>query len=102
MVRDFGGQGAVNQTGGTVVVTPLCGVVGSCASINIGNKGGIGTYAISGGELDIIGGNDVIGRVLGTMMSSLSASRLRNASRREGRLTPRRAQISASMRRSPG
>ncbi|MEJ0049943.1 MAG: autotransporter domain-containing protein [Methylovirgula sp.] len=71
-VGDFGGQGAVNQTGGTVLVTPLCGVVGSCASINIGNQGGIGTYAISDGELDIVGGNDVIGRVQGRANASSS------------------------------
>ncbi len=56
-VGDFGGQGAVNQTGGTVVVTPLCGVASGCASVNIGNQGGTGTYAISGGELDIVGGD---------------------------------------------
>ncbi len=71
-VGDFGGQGTVSQTGGTVVVTPLCGVVGSCASINIGNQGGIGTYVISGGELDVVGGNDVIGRVQGRAHASSS------------------------------
>ncbi|MEI9916923.1 MAG: autotransporter domain-containing protein [Methylovirgula sp.] len=71
-VGDFGGQGAVNQTGGTVVVTPLCGVASGCASVNIGNQGGTGTYAISGGELDIVGGDDVIGRVQGIANASSS------------------------------
>src|SRR5262245_30533660 len=50
-VGDFGGQGTVNQTGGTVNVVPLCGSLSHCAALNIGNQGGNGTYIISGGEL---------------------------------------------------
>ena len=50
-VGDFGGQGTVNQTGGTVNVVPLCGSLSHCAALNIGNQGGNGTYVISGGEL---------------------------------------------------
>jgi hypothetical protein len=50
-VGDFGGQGTVNQTGGTVSVIPLCGSLSHRAALNIGNQGGNGTYAISCGEL---------------------------------------------------
>jgi fibronectin-binding autotransporter adhesin len=38
-VGDFGGQGTVNQTGGTVNVVPLCGSLSHCAALNIGNQG---------------------------------------------------------------
>ncbi|WP_171015109.1 autotransporter-associated beta strand repeat-containing protein, partial [Methylocystis sp. B8] len=50
-VGSFEGNGTVNQTGGTVKVIPLCGTTAHCAALNIGNQGGTGTYAISGGEL---------------------------------------------------
>ncbi len=65
-VGDFGGQGTVNQTGGTVVVTPTCGDTSHCASLIIGNQGGSGTYNISGGELDLTGLLNTLGRTSGT------------------------------------
>ncbi|WP_027579819.1 autotransporter domain-containing protein [Bradyrhizobium sp. Ai1a-2] len=65
-VGDFGGQGTVNQTGGTVRVTPTCGDVSRCASMNIGNQGGVGTYNINGGELYLDGGINTLGRNTGT------------------------------------
>jgi outer membrane autotransporter protein len=65
-VGDFGGQGTVNQTGGTVTITPTCGDASRCASMNIGNQGGVGTYNISGGELFLDGGINGLGRTNGT------------------------------------
>src|SRR5262245_26545122 len=70
-VGDFGGQGTVNQTGGTVNVIPLCGSLSHCAALNIGNQGGNGTYAISGGELFVSVVN--IGRNTGNNPGSTGA-----------------------------
>src|SRR5262249_56741100 len=61
-VGDFGGQGTLNQTGGTVTVAATCGDFSHCAALHIGNQGGTGTYNISGGELDLVGGNNELGR----------------------------------------
>ncbi|MDQ0390654.1 autotransporter domain-containing protein [Labrys monachus] len=63
-VGDFGGTGTVNQTGGTVTVEQDCGDPTHCATFNIGNQGGNGTYNISGAGsvLNLSGGIFVIGR----------------------------------------
>ncbi len=61
-VGDFGGAGTVNQTGGSVVLTPLCGNPANCVSFNIGNQGGSGIYRLSGGTLDFSEGFLVLGR----------------------------------------
>jgi len=42
-VGDFGGQGTLNQTGGTVRVEATCGDPAHCAALHIGNQGGTGT-----------------------------------------------------------
>jgi len=69
-VGDFGGTGMVEQTGGTLVLTPLCGDPASCVSLNIGNQGGNGTYRLSGGNLDFDGGFVVVGRSTATNPAS--------------------------------
>ncbi|HYG06008.1 MAG TPA: autotransporter outer membrane beta-barrel domain-containing protein [Stenotrophomonas sp.] len=61
-VGDFGGTGSVNQAGGSVVLTPLCGNPANCVGLNIGNQGGSGTYSLSGGTLDFSQGFVVLGR----------------------------------------
>ncbi|WP_207916082.1 beta strand repeat-containing protein, partial [Aquabacter spiritensis] len=61
-IGDWGGTGVVNQSGGTVSLTPTCGVTGDCVAMNIGNQGGTGTYNLSGGQLLIAGGSHSIGR----------------------------------------
>jgi hypothetical protein len=65
-VGDFGGQGTLNQTGGTVRVDATCGDPAHCAALHIGNQGGTGTYNISGGELDLVGSNNELGRSTGS------------------------------------
>jgi len=65
-VGTFKGTGIVNQTGGLVLVAPTCGIAANCASFNLGNQGGTGTYNISGGTLQLIGGLHSIGRNAGT------------------------------------
>src|SRR6516162_8554821 len=65
-VGDFGGQGTLNQTGGTVRVEATCGDPAHCAALHIGNQGGTGTYNISGGELDLVGSNNELGRSTGS------------------------------------
>ncbi len=69
-VGDFGGQGTLNQTGGTVTVAATCGDFSHCAALHIGNQGGTGTYNISGGELDLVGGNNELGRSTGNKPAS--------------------------------
>jgi fibronectin-binding autotransporter adhesin len=69
-VGDFGGQGTLNQTGGTVRVEPTCGDPAHCAALHIGNQGGTGTYNISAGELDLVGANNELGRTTTTHSSS--------------------------------
>ncbi len=61
-VGDFGGIGAVDQTGGRVVVDQLCGSASHCAAVNIGNQGGTGSYNISGGSLELLQANLALGR----------------------------------------
>jgi outer membrane autotransporter protein len=61
-VGDWGGTGTVNQTGGTVTINPTCPSSGNCSSFLIGNQGGSGVYNISGGLLEMYGGNNSIGR----------------------------------------
>jgi len=65
-VGDFGGQGTLNQTGGTVRVDATCGDPAHCAALHIGNQGGTGTYNISGGQLDLVGSNNELGRSTGS------------------------------------
>src|SRR5262249_18426635 len=65
-VGDFGGQGTLNQTGGTVRVDATCGDPAHCAALHIGNQGGTGTYNISGGEPDPLGSNNELGRSTGS------------------------------------
>jgi autotransporter-associated beta strand protein len=48
-VGDFGGTGLLTQTAGTIVI----GAANVAGSINIGNQGGIGTYNMSGGILQL-------------------------------------------------
>jgi fibronectin-binding autotransporter adhesin len=69
-VGDFGGQGTLNQTGGTVRVEATCGDFTHCAALHIGNQGGTGAYNISGGELDLVGGLNELGRSTGTHPAS--------------------------------
>ena len=69
-VGDFGGQGTLNQTGGTVTVAATCGDPAHCAALHIGNQGGTGTYNISGGELDLVGSNNELGRSTGNKPAS--------------------------------
>ena len=69
-VGDFGGQGTLNQTGGTVRVDATCGDPSHCAALHIGNQGGTGTYNISAGELDLVGSNNELGRSIGTKPAS--------------------------------
>jgi fibronectin-binding autotransporter adhesin len=69
-VGDFGGQGTLNQTGGTVRVDATCGDPSHCAALHIGNQGGTGTYNISAGELDLVGSNNELGRSTGTKPAS--------------------------------
>jgi fibronectin-binding autotransporter adhesin len=64
-VGTFSGTGIVDQTGGLVKVSPTCGIAASCASFNLGNQGGTGTYNISGGTLQLVGGLHSIGRNAG-------------------------------------
>jgi outer membrane autotransporter protein len=73
-VGSFGATGQVTQTGGDVRVFAGCGDVARCASLNIGNQGGTGTYDISGGSLTfdgpgffILGRNDVANASTGTL-----------------------------------
>jgi outer membrane autotransporter protein len=72
-VGDFGGTGTVIQTGGTVQVIAQCGDHSHCAAVNIGNQSGNGAYNISGGELDLTGGLNTIGRNTGTHAGSTGA-----------------------------
>lgn len=65
-VGDWGGIGTVNQTGGTVQLTPECGDIARCSSMNIGNQGGTGVYNISGGVLNLTGWLNTLGRSTGT------------------------------------
>jgi len=65
-VGDFGGTGTVTQTGGTVQIVAQCGDITHCAAMNIGNQSGNGAYNISGGELDLTGALNTIGRNTGT------------------------------------
>lgn len=58
----YGGVGTVQQTGGTVTVSPTCGDEARCAALHLGNQGGQGTYTISGGELVIDAARMTIGR----------------------------------------
>ena len=73
-IGSFGAIGQVNQTGGDVRIFAGCGDVARCASLNIGNQGGTGTYAISGGSLVfdgpgfvILGRNDGANASTGTL-----------------------------------
>jgi hypothetical protein len=76
-VGDFGGQGTLNQTGGTVRVDATCGDPAHCAALHIGNQGGTGTYNISGGELDLVGSNNELGRSTGTKPPSAGTLNIR-------------------------
>jgi len=69
-VGDFGGTGIVDQTGGDVVLLPLCGNPANCVSLNIGNQGGNGTYRLSGGNLDFSDGFVILGRNTGANPAS--------------------------------
>lgn len=64
-VGTFSGTGIVDQTGGLVQVSPTCNIAANCASFNLGNQGGTGTYNISGGTLQLVGGLHSIGRNAG-------------------------------------
>lgn len=73
-VGSFGATGQVTQTGGDVRIFAGCGDAARCASLNIGNQGGTGTYDISGGSLTfdgpgffILGRNDVANASTGTL-----------------------------------
>lgn len=73
-VGSFGATGQVTQTGGDVRIFAGCGDVARCASLNIGNQGGTGTYDISGGSLTfdgpgffILGRNDGANASTGTL-----------------------------------
>nr|WP_254200430.1 autotransporter outer membrane beta-barrel domain-containing protein [Lysobacter sp. MMG2] len=59
-IGSFGAIGQVNQSGGDVRIFAGCGDVARCASLNIGNQGGTGTYTISGGSLVFDGPGFVI------------------------------------------
>ncbi len=70
----FGAIGQVNQSGGDVRIFAGCGDAARCASLNIGNQGGTGTYTISGGSLVfdgpgfvILGRNDGANASTGTL-----------------------------------
>jgi autotransporter-associated beta strand protein len=65
-IGDFGGQGTVDQTGGTVQIIPTCGDLTHCSAMHIGNQGGNGIYNISGGELELVGGLNGLGRTNGS------------------------------------
>jgi len=69
-VGDFGGDGTVNQTGGTVTLEQTCGTPKRCPSLNIGNQGGSGVYNISGGSLLLQNGSHSIGRNEGSNPAS--------------------------------
>lgn len=64
-VGDFGGQGIVNQTAGTVILPATCGDPAFCSLLRIGNDGGSGTYNINGGTLILNGGLIVLGHSTG-------------------------------------
>lgn len=64
-VGDFGGQGIVNQTAGTVILPATCGDPAFCSLLRIGNDGGSGTYNINGGTLILNGGLIVLGNSTG-------------------------------------
>ncbi len=69
-VGDFGGTGLVQQTGGTVRLSPTCDDDDRCPYLNIGNQGGTGTYTITGGELLMTGGSHTVGRNAGNNAKS--------------------------------
>ncbi|MET4632558.1 autotransporter outer membrane beta-barrel domain-containing protein [Kaistia defluvii] len=58
----YGGIGTVDQTGGTVTISPTCASEANCAAAHIGNQGGQGTYTISGGLLEVNDGRMTLGR----------------------------------------